>query len=142
VHLLDVNVLVALFDERHVHHEAAHAWFAAHRSGGWATCPLTENGFLRVVSNPAYAGNRVSIEQALKAMIAFCADRNHRFWPDSASLRDGILQPRHVSGHRHLTDAYLLALAHAQRGALATLDRGLDHRAVSEARAEELVRIL
>ncbi|HEY7215024.1 MAG TPA: hypothetical protein VIC28_10365 [Thermoanaerobaculia bacterium] len=71
VALLDVNVLVALFDPDHVHHEAAHTWFAAHRGAGWATCPLTENGLIRILSNPAYAATLETPAALVRRLEAF-----------------------------------------------------------------------
>jgi uncharacterized protein len=78
VALLDVNVLVALFDPDHVHHEAAHGWFAANRAAGWATCPLTENGLIRVLSNPAYAVTPETPAAIVQRLAAFCFQRGAR----------------------------------------------------------------
>jgi uncharacterized protein len=91
VALLDVNVLVALFDPDHVHHELAHDWFAEHRSAGWATCPVTENGFLRVLSNPAYGRDALRPGRLVERLRKFRASGNHVFWTDSVSLSDGRL---------------------------------------------------
>jgi len=87
VALLDVNVLIALFDPSHVHHEAAHRWFGKNRRSGWATCPLTENAFARVLSNPAYPGSRTTVQDAAARLGTFCSDRQHVFWNDSVSIR-------------------------------------------------------
>lgn len=130
-HLLDVNVLVALFDPEHIHHEAAHAWFAAVRDGGWATCPLVENGLLRVLSNPAYPGRRTTVADAVARLRRFTRSGYHTWWSDDVSLLDpSVVEPAHLSGHRELTDAYLLALAVRHRGALATFDRTVRTAAV------------
>lgn len=88
VALLDVNVLVALFDPSHVHHEAAHAWFGVNCKHRWATCALTENAFLRVLSNPAYPGSRTTVEDAAARLRTFCSDGQHVFWTDSVSVRE------------------------------------------------------
>ncbi|NJD20728.1 MAG: PIN domain-containing protein [Gemmatimonadetes bacterium] len=134
VHLLDVNVLVALFDPAHIHHDAAHAWFAAERGNGWATCPLTENGLLRVLSNPAYPGRRTTLADAADRLRRFVASGNHEFWADDLTLRDPeAFDPRSLSGYREITDTYLLALAVRKGGRLATFDRGLRLAAVSGA---------
>lgn len=93
VALLDVNVLVALFDPDHVHHGPAHAWFAAHRSEGWATCPRTENGLVRLLSNPSYSGVHETPAAIVRRLQAFCASGGHAFWPDFVSLRDRKLFP-------------------------------------------------
>ena len=132
--LLDVNVLVALFDPDHVHHEAAHEWFAVHRVGGWATCPLTENGLTRVLANPAYGGPAQRPEDVVRRLRAFCGSGDHVFWPDAVSLRDTALfsSPMPV-GHRQVTDIYLLALAVRNDGRLATFDRAIPVAAVTGA---------
>jgi len=138
ISLLDVNVLIALFDGTHVHHETAHRWFEAHGDAGWATCPLTENGFVRVLSNPGYPGRRTTIEDAIDRLSRFCDGSRHRFWPAAISLRRGVVRPVHVGGHRQLTDVYLLALAVHHRGRLATFDRTIPLHAVHGASAENL----
>lgn len=137
--LLDVNVLVALFDPAHVHHEAAHAWFAANRTNRWASCALTENAFVRALSNPAYPGRRTTVEDAASRLRTFCSDRAHVFWSDSVSLRDrGRFLWNHVQGHRQITDVYLLALSVANRGRLATFDTTISIRSVEDAEALNL----
>jgi len=124
--LLDVNVLVALFDPDHVHHEPAHHWFAEHRSSGWATCPLTENGVLRVLGNPAYSASMPRAVPLLAHLQAFCASGGHRFWPDDVSFRDAdLFAVGAAPGHRQLTDLYLLGLAVKHGGCLATFDRAV-----------------
>ena len=125
--LLDVNVLVALFDQRHIHNEQAHTWFAANRSDGWATCPLTENGLVRILSNFAYAGVAESADGVRDRLAASCADAaDHVFWPDLVSLRDERVDLTSVS-HGQLTDLYLLALAVESGGRLATFDARIGH---------------
>ena len=142
VGLLDVNVLVALFDPDHVHHEAAHDWFADHREQGWATCPLTENGFVRVVSNPAYGLDGLRAEGALTLLKTFLGAGHHTFWPDALSLTDSRLFDLSVAaGHRRLTDIYLLGLATAREGRLVTFDRGIPLAAVRGAGPETLCLI-
>ena len=88
VALLDVNVLIALFDPAHVHHEAAHKWFEINRKYRWATCPLTENVFVRVLSNPSYPGQTTTVEDATSRLQTFSSEREHVFWPDSVSIRE------------------------------------------------------
>jgi toxin-antitoxin system PIN domain toxin len=138
--LLDVNLLVALFDPDHVHHEPAHEWFGAHRSAGWATCPLTENGLVRILSNPAYSQSAGRPADIAHRLASFRESGEHVFWPDDASLCDAELFSLTV-GHRQLTDAYLLALAVRHGGRLATFDRSIPARAVRGARAEHLAVI-
>jgi toxin-antitoxin system PIN domain toxin len=137
--LLDVNVLVALFDPDHVHHDLAHDWFADHRAGGWATCAATENGFVRVVSNPRYRTDAPRPAVALDQLRRFCASGHHHFWADTVSLRDAALfDLTHARGHRQLTDVYLLGLAKKMGGRLVTFDRSVPLSAVKAARAESL----
>ena len=129
--LLDVNVLVALFDADHLHHEAAHDWFADNRDGGWATCPLTENGFVRILSNPAYGAAVERTVTRLDGLRRFCASGQHHFWPASLSLRDErVFNLSFVRGPRQLTDVYLLGLAKKMGGRLATFDRSIPLKAV------------
>lgn len=129
--LLDVNVLVALFDPDHVHHELAHDWFEDNRASGWATCPLTENGFARVLSNPAYGSPVARPGDVLERLGRFCESGGHEFWGDVVSLRDDRLFNRaFLNSHRHLTDIYLLGLAVKKGGRLATFDRGIPLEAV------------
>lgn len=129
--LLDVNVLVALFHAEHEHHEIAHDWFAGHRRDGWATCPLTENGFIRLLSNPATLPVRLRPSELTDSLRKFCASGHHIFWPDSISLRDPkIFNASFVGSHRQLTDVYLLGLAKKMGGRLATFDRSVPLKAV------------
>ncbi|MEO8678793.1 MAG: TA system VapC family ribonuclease toxin [Vicinamibacterales bacterium] len=139
VALLDVNVLVALFDPDHVHHEIAHDWFADRESDGWATCPITENGFVRVVANPAY-GSGVRSGALVENLRKFRgASSRHAFWPAAASLTDDTLfNTAMVSGYRQLTDIYLLGLAHKMGGCLATFDKTIPLKAVVGAKATTL----
>ena len=140
IHLLDVNVLVALFDPVHVHHEAAHAWFAHARGSGWASCPMTENGFVRVVSNPAYPGRRTTVGDAGDRLRRFAESGGHTHWPDDVSiLHRGTLDVGHLGGYREITGAYLLALAVRHGGALATFDRSVRTVAVPGSGPEHLV---
>jgi toxin-antitoxin system PIN domain toxin len=123
--LLDVNVLIALLWSAHEHHDAAHRWFAARRDG-WATCPLTEMAFVRIVSNPSFSNDALSPIEALSLLAHNLAHPSHEFWPDDLGLIEaiGASAPR-LQGHRQLTDAYLLGLASRRKGALASFDAGL-----------------
>ena len=139
VALLDVNVLVALFDPDHVHHEAAHAWFAPNRGAGWATCPLTENGVVRVLSNPAYGAEPERAGALLARLRSFCASGGHVFWPDDVTLRSArVLRAGAALSHGTVTDVYLLALAVLHDGHLATFDRRIPVSAVSGAERNHL----
>lgn len=142
VALLDVNVLVALFDGAHTHHEVAHEWFAKQRELGWATCPLTENGLVRVLSNAAYPGRRTTLRDAIVRLGAFRSSGYHSFWPDETSLcEDGLYDPTHIAGSRQLTDVYILGLAVHRGGCLATFDGRMRRESVRGASPEHLVLI-
>lgn len=137
--LLDVNVLVALFDAMHVHHEAAHQWFAEARHRGWATCSLTENGLVRVLSNPAYPGRRTTVTDAVALLREFRGSGRHEFWSAAVSITDPErFHTTRIAGHRQVTDVYLLALAVANGGCLATFDGTIPLQAVAEAGPENI----
>lgn len=125
VALLDVNVLIALGDPYHEHHERVHAWFHAEKARAWATCPLTENGFLRILGNPSYKDSPGTPAEIRPVLQTICLAPGHQFWPDEISLRDA---GRHamLPSSRHLTDYYLLSLAVHRRGRLASLDERID----------------
>lgn len=136
--LLDVNVLVALFDPDHVHHEAAHEWFSANRLHGWATCPLTENGLVRILSNAAYTGSHETTTAIRKRLDTFCSSGNHSFWPDQLSIRDERRFKLSGVTHGQITDVYLLALATEMGGRLATFDRRIPLSAAIRADQKQL----
>jgi toxin-antitoxin system PIN domain toxin len=139
VTLLDVNVLVALFDPDHVHHELAHEWFAVARGDGWATCPITENGFLRVLSSPTYGSPIARPTELVERLKRFCASGQHHFWDDTVSFRDETLfNSSFATSYRQLADLYLLGLAARMGGRLATFDRRIPVRAIVGGRNELL----
>ena len=140
VALLDVNFLVALFDAEHIHHEPAHSWFASHKGDGWASCPLTENGVVRILSNIAYSGVAENAGQVRDRLDAFCRSGDHVFWADSISLRDGRFDLSGVT-HRQLTDLYLLALAVENNGHLATFDGRIRQLRFAQVHRDSLVVI-
>lgn len=121
-YLLDVNVLLALCDPRHVHHQAAHRWFQEKGCRAWATCPITENGFVRVASHPKYPNRPGDVPVVLAILRQFCRAAGHEFWADDISVRNGLLSDRIIT-HAQVTDAYLLALAAHRGGRLASLDQ-------------------
>jgi toxin-antitoxin system PIN domain toxin len=142
VALLDVNLLVALFDPDHIHHEVAHDWFEDNRAGGWATCPVTENGFVRVLTNPAYGSAVTRPLDLLVRLRQFCSSGNHAFWADSISIREpGLFDAAMIRGHRQLTDVYLLGLAVQMGGRLATFDRTIPLGSVAGATRTSLAVI-
>jgi uncharacterized protein len=132
-YLLDVNVLIALSWPEHTQFVLARRWFAKHRAQGWATCPLAQAGFVRIVSNPAFSSRAVSVKQAVEGLVDSLRDDAHQFWPDSISLPDAVRILRAaVNGHKQITEAYLVALAIRHKGKLATLDRGIQQWAPAE----------
>jgi toxin-antitoxin system PIN domain toxin len=139
--LLDVNVLIALLDAAHVHHRLATAWLRRELKHGWASCPITQVGCVRIMSQPAYPGALRAADIASRLGEA-CAHEAHGFWPDSVDLLGGAaVDWSHVLGHRQVTDTYLLALAVQNRGRFASFDRRIAPNAVVGARAEHLVVI-
>jgi toxin-antitoxin system PIN domain toxin len=142
VSLLDVNVLVSLFDPDHVHHQIAHDWFADARRTGWATCPLTEAGFVRILTNPRFLGEPLSLAEAVDRLRAFRSSGHHHWWDRGVSLSDtAIFRATAVRGHRQVTDVYLAGLAHAHKGRLATFDRGIPVAAIAGA-APSLLEVI
>ncbi|HJY04978.1 MAG TPA: TA system VapC family ribonuclease toxin [Bryobacteraceae bacterium] len=131
--LLDVNALIALVDSDHVAHQTIRNWFTRHHRSGWATCPLSENGMVRVLSQPAYpSGQRTPAEviQVLNALKS-AFEESYQFWPDDVSIADdSLLNSALIAGSRQVTDAYLLALAARHNGTIASFDRSLAWQAV------------
>ncbi len=138
VALLDVNVLIAIFDPNHVHHEAAHRWFEGQRGQGWATCPITENSVVRILSSIRLVDPPLSAVDALDRLTEFCQGVGHEFWPDDFSIRELRTTKGHRLTHQQVTDVYLLALARRHDGRLATFDRSIAVAAVGGATREHL----
>ena len=137
--LLDVNVLVALLDRTHLHHRVATDWLAANVSRGWASCPLTQNGCMRILSLPSYR-NAQSPSAVADRLGQATGNQSHEFWPDSVSVVEkGRLHWDRVLSSRQITDVYLLALAVARGGRLVTLDRSIAIEAVPGAVAKHLL---
>lgn len=125
--LLDVNVLIALFWPAHESHAVARRWFARNSQHAWATCTITQAGFVRIVSNPAFSRDAVSPEQAIEVLEGNLQHPRHRFWKDQGGFVETVRPfAEKLRGHRQVTDAYLLGLAFRHGGALATLDRGVE----------------
>ena len=129
--LLDVNVLIALVDPQHVHHEPSHRWFQDHGGHGWATCPLTQNALLRILGNPRYPNSPGGPLVVMPLLQKLLAHPTHVFWPDALSwdsagvfVGDGLLH------HGQITDTYLLALAVHHQGRLVSFDSRLSSKAV------------
>ena len=139
--LLDVNVLIALFDADHTSHRNAVAWFSEHASAGWASCPITQNGCVRIMAHPSYP-NAHSVVEIVKRLRAATAHAAHQFWPDSQSMLDErLIDASRVHGPRQLTDVYLLALAVKNGGRLVTFDATIATGAVKGAKPQHLIEL-
>jgi toxin-antitoxin system PIN domain toxin len=123
VGLFDVNALVALAWDSHVHHAATRKWFAANSAAGWATCPLTESGFVRVSSNPTVLPSAIGVENARRVLGLLRAIGGHRFLVDDVSMTDDDVPP--LVGHRQVSDAQLLTLARRHGMRVITFDGGV-----------------
>jgi hypothetical protein len=125
IHLLDVNLLIAVLDPHHVHNKSAHRWISAlPKPMRWATCPLTENAFVRIIGNPSYPNSPGAAGAALALLRQNCSQDEHSFWADDISLRNHALwDGPEIMKASDLTDLYLLALAVKHGGKLASFDR-------------------
>jgi toxin-antitoxin system PIN domain toxin len=124
--LLDVNVLIALIDPAHVQHDQAHDWFARVGRKSFATCPITENGLLRIVGHPKYPNSPGPPSAVAQSLAAIRALAGHEFWPDKISIADDShITAALLSTHSRVTDSYLLALARVHGGRLASMDHRL-----------------
>jgi hypothetical protein len=140
--LLDVNVLIALLDAGHVHHNLAMAWLDSQIQHGWASCPLTQNGCIRIMSQPKYPGNLPAAQVADRLSEA-ANNPKHEFWPaDVNMLADGVFNWTKVLGHRQVTDVYLLSLAVHHGGRFVTFDQRIALDAVQGASSEHLVVLI
>jgi toxin-antitoxin system PIN domain toxin len=124
VALLDVNVLIALACPNHIHHSLALRWFRDNQGQGWATCPVTQAGFIRVSSNHRVIEEAPSPQEAALLLRRITALEHHEFWADDIPLVESeFFATERIRGYRQVTDAHLLALARSRSGRLATLDR-------------------
>jgi uncharacterized protein len=128
--LLDVNVLIALLDADHTLYGRATQWFAAHAPAGWATCPITQNGCIRIMSHPGYP-NALPVRAVAQRLGEAIASAHHAFWPDDISLLgEGVVDTSRIHGPRQITDVYLLALAVRRGGRFVTFDEAAPFDAV------------
>ena len=138
---MDVNVLITLLDGSHLHPGLVTDWLASHIDEGWTSSPITQNGCIRILSQPGYP-NPVPAAQVAKRLTEATQHPSHTFWADSISLlQPGYLKWERILSSRHVTDAYLLALAVQQGGCFVTLDQGIPLDAVGGALPEHLVVI-
>ena len=138
--LLDVNFVIGLLDPDHPFHSAAHSWWAKNEKHGWASCPLTENGVVHIMSNPGYSKKvRFTPVNLIDHLQKFSSNTDHAFWPDDISLRDSeIFLSDRIHSPRQLTDLYLLALAVKHQGRLVTFDQGIPLSAIPTATTANL----
>jgi len=126
--LLDVSVLIPLFWAGHPQHENAREWFVHHANEGWATCPVTQAGFVRLVSNPIFSKSATTVAEAAKLLAENLGHPKHIYWPADISYLEATEHfLGRITGYRQSTDAYLIGLAIHRRGRLVTMDRGILH---------------
>lgn len=141
--LLDVNVLVALAWPNHTHHDISLDWFQRNRSRGWATCPVTQAGFVRVSSNRRVVPEATTPQEALAVLRRITALPDHVFWVDDVAFADtSLIETSKLQGHRQITDAHLLALALHNRGRLVTLDGAIRQLVPEPFSREEAVCVI
>ncbi len=137
--LFDVNALLALFDASHTQHAKARQWWSANMATGWASTPLTQNGFLRIISRPPYP-QHVRLADALAVLSAQIQRTDHEFWPDNLAIIDTTaFDHAHLAGPRQITDVYLLAMAVRHSGRLVTFDQSIPIAAVKNCLPSNLV---
>ncbi len=138
--LLDANALIALGDRDHEHHGRVRAWFKASAAGGWATCPIVENAFVRIVSHPSYPNRPGPPDRVRDLLASMCLYPGHQFWPDGLSILDTRRTgPLEGVGSRDITDLYLLALAVSRSARLATLDTRIRSDAIPDGSRAQFV---
>ena len=139
--LLDVNVLIALLDSDHTLHAAAASWFASHGREGWASCPITQNGCVRIMSHPGYP-NALPAHAVIERLGEAVNGEFHQFWPDDISVLDAkVVDAARIHGPRQLTDIYLLALAVRHGGRFVTFDQSVSLQAVRGAQKQHLLTL-
>jgi toxin-antitoxin system PIN domain toxin len=137
--LLDVPVLIALLDSDHASHDSAIKWFANNAREGWASCPITQNGCMRIMSNPGYP-NPLPVQSVIERLAEACQQDIHEFWPDEVSLLDPlVVDTSRIHGPRQLSGIYLLALAVKHGGRLVTFDTGIPLSAVRDVTVQKLL---
>ncbi len=139
--LLDINVLISLLDPDHSLHARAKDWIAAHGADRWSSCPITENGCIRIMSHPSYP-NALSPSVVIARLAEASASAFHEFWPDDVSLLDqGVTISTRIHGSKQITDLYLLALAVRHHGVFITFDAAVSIDPVRGAQEKHLVRL-
>jgi toxin-antitoxin system PIN domain toxin len=143
VYLLDINALVAMLWTNHEQHQAAIDWRRAHQRAQWATCPLTQAGFVRISSNPRIFPDAPSPSKALEVLMTNLNLPGHRFWRDEIPLSRAVVPfGSRLSGHQHITDAYLFGLAIYKRGVLVTFDASIGSLVDADSRHLSALKVL
>lgn len=139
--LLDINILIALLDQDHSMHERANSWFAANAGSGWASCPITQNGCVRIMSHSSYP-NPLKVGAIMERLGDATANSHHQFWTDDVSLLDPRVADRtRIHGPRQVTDLYLLALAVHHRGRFVSFDSSIPLTAINAAEKKHMVTV-
>jgi hypothetical protein len=139
--LLDVNVLIALLDQDHAMHVPATRWLVAEAGAGWASCPITQNGCVRVMAHPSYP-NRLPAGAIMERLAEAVAGTEHEFWPDDVTLLDTrVVDRKRIHGPRQVTDLYLLALAVRRGGRFVSFDASIPRAAIRGAEKRHLVAL-
>ena len=139
--LLDINVLIALLDQDHSMHGQAGSWFAVNAGSGWASCPITQNGCVRIMSHPSYP-NPLQVGPIMERLGEAIATAQHQFWADDVSLLDSrVADPTRIHGPRQVTDLYLLALAVRHRGCFVSFDSSIPLTAIKGAEKKHMVAL-
>lgn len=139
--LLDINVLIALLDQDHSMHVQASRWFAAKAATGWASCPITQNGCIRIMSHASYP-NPLTVGAIMERLGEAIATARHQFWADDVSLLDAsIADPTRIHGPRQVTDLYLLALAVRRGGCFVSFDSSIPRTAIKGAEKKHLLTL-
>jgi len=137
--LLDVNVLIALLDSDHSLHARATQWFSSHAQRGWASCPITQNGCIRIMTHPGYP-NALPVGSVIERLGEASSGAYHEFWPDDVTLLDAsVADPARIHGPRQVTDIYLLALAVRHGGQFVTFDTSVSTDAIRSAEKKHLL---
>jgi hypothetical protein len=137
--LLDINVLIALPDPDHSLHERAREWFGHNAPNGWTSCPITQNGCVRIMAHPGYP-NALPVRAVMERFREATRSPYHEFWADDVSLLEPrIADPSRIHGPRQLTDLYLLALAVHRGGRFVTFDASVPVSAIKGAEKKHIV---
>lgn len=140
--LLDVNVLISMAWPAHTSHRKVQEWLAINASSGWASCPLTQTAFVRILSNPSFSPNALSPRDSLALLQTNLSHSAHRFWPDEIGLPQALSVLPRLDGHQQVTDAYLLGLAIHKKGKLATMDKSILRLLPEKPRQTEFLELI